>query len=83
MYDECGAAMRTTLDLDDDILESTKMLANTQGNTVGQVISDLVRFALQQRSIRPSMRNGVPLFVPKPGAQPPDMHLVNALRDEQ
>lgn len=77
-------SMRTTLDLDDDILESTKTLANSQGNTIGQVISDLVRLALQQRNIRPSTRNGVPLFVPKPGAQRrPDLQLVNALRDEQ
>lgn len=82
MYDDEEALMRTTLDIDDDILESTKILANTQGNTVGQVISDLVRLALHQRNIRPSIRNGVPLFVPKPGAQRPDLPLVNALRDE-
>ena len=75
--------MRTTLDLDEDILESTKTLANSQGNTLGQVISDLLRLALQQRNIRPSTRNGVPLFVPKPGTQRPDLQLVNALRDEQ
>lgn len=75
--------MRTTLDLDDDVLESTKTLANSQGNTVGQVISDLVRLALQQRNIRPATRNGVPLFVPKAGAPKPDLQLVNALRDEQ
>jgi hypothetical protein len=29
----------------------------------------------------PRMRNGVPLFVPKPGAPKPDLALVNRLRD--
>jgi len=75
--------MRTTLELDNDVIESAKNLAKAQGNTVGEVISDLVRLALHQRNIRPPMRNGVPVFPPKFAAQPPDLALVNALRDEQ
>ncbi len=75
--------MRTTLELDNDVIESAKNLAKAQGNTVGQVISDLVRLALHHRNIRPSTRNGVPLFPPNSTAQRPDLALVNALRDEQ
>lgn len=75
--------MRTTLELDDQVLESAKALAKAQGNTVGQVGSDLVRFALQHRNLLPPTRNGVPLFMPTATAQRPDLQLVNALRDEQ
>lgn len=83
MIKEEATLMRTTLELDNDVVESAKHLAKTQGNTVGQVISDLVRLALHHRNIRPSMRNGVPLFLSNSTVQQPDLALVNALRDEQ
>jgi hypothetical protein len=38
--------MRTTLDIDDDVLEAAKRLAKQQNSTAGEVISDLVRKAL-------------------------------------
>jgi hypothetical protein len=39
--------MRTTLDLDEDVLQSAKEIALFRGSTAGQVISELVRKALQ------------------------------------
>lgn len=38
--------MRTTLDIDDDVLAAAKELAKAQNSTAGEVISDLVRRAL-------------------------------------
>lgn len=38
--------MRTTLDIDDDILAAAKELARAEGKTAGQVLSDLARCAL-------------------------------------
>lgn len=38
--------MRTTLDIDDDILQAAKELAKAEGKTAGQVISELARKAL-------------------------------------
>lgn len=38
--------MRTTLDIDDDVLAAAKELAKAQHSTAGEVISDLVRRAL-------------------------------------
>jgi hypothetical protein len=38
--------MRTTLDLDDDVLRASRELARAQRTTAGKVISDLVRKAL-------------------------------------
>ncbi len=38
--------MRTTLDIDEDVLAAAKELAKAQNLTAGEVISDLVRKAL-------------------------------------
>ena len=38
--------MRTTLDIDDDVLSAAKELAAAQKSTAGQVLSDLARKAL-------------------------------------
>ncbi len=73
--------MRTTLNLDDDVLEVAKQLARQRATTTGQVISELARQALEPKN-PPRMRNGVPLFVPKAGARKPHLAMVNRLRDE-
>lgn len=38
--------MRTTLDIDDDVLEAAKELAREEKTTAGKVLSDLARQAL-------------------------------------
>lgn len=38
--------MRTTLDIDDDVLAAAKEHSRQQGRTAGQVVSDLLRRAL-------------------------------------
>jgi hypothetical protein len=38
--------MRTTLDIDDDVLEAAKELAAVEKKTAGRVLSDLARSAL-------------------------------------
>ncbi len=74
--------MRTTVDLDDDLLEVAKELAAVRGVTAGRVISDLVRQALEARP-RVAIRNGVPLLPARPsGSRRPTMGRVNELRDE-
>ena len=42
--------MRTTLDIDDDILEAAKALARQTDKTAGAVLSDLARRALTTTS---------------------------------
>jgi hypothetical protein len=75
-------AVRTTLDLDDDILEAAKEIAATRGTTAGKVVSELVRKALTPPT-RARVRNGVPLLPRRPAAAPrPTMKLVNELRDD-
>jgi hypothetical protein len=74
--------MRTTLDIDDDVLQVAKELAARRHTTAGKVLSDLARRALQPaRALR--VRNGVPLLPRRPEATTrPTMKLVNELRDE-
>jgi hypothetical protein len=74
-------SMRTTLDVDDDVLQAAKELAAIRGMTMGQVVSELIRKALAPARAARS-RNGVPLLPPRPaGALRPTMKLVNDLRD--
>ena len=77
------ANMRTTLDLDEDVLQAAKELAAVRGMTAGKVVSDLVRKALTPTGPVPKIRNGVPLLPRRPGQRIMTMKLVNELRDEE
>ena len=73
--------MRTTVTIDDDVLDAAKAIAAQQNKPVGKVISDLARRSL----VRPASgasRNGVPLLPVRPGARVVTLETVNALRDE-
>ncbi len=75
--------MRTTLDIDDDILAAAKELAASRDSTAGKVLSDLARQALAPRGRKKAIRNGVPLLPPAPAGSPKStLELVNRLRDE-
>ena len=58
--------MRTTLDIEDDVLQAAKELALREGGTAGQVISALARRGLAAPAGKPKksrrMRSGVPLL---------------------
>lgn len=74
--------MRTTLDIDDDILQAAKEIAANRATTAGRVLSDLARRALEPRR-GARVRNGVPLLPRRPkGVARPTLNLVNRLRDE-
>jgi len=59
--------MRTTLDLDEDVLAAAKALATHQGRTAGQVLSELARKGLASDRPKQRVRNGVPLLPSEPG----------------
>lgn len=76
--------MRTTLDIDDDVLQAAKEIAVSQGSTAGKVLSELARKGLLPTRQKVRVRNGVPLL----GARnekdrPVTMALVNELRDDE
>ena len=75
-------AVRTTLDLDDDVLQAAKEIALLRRKTAGQVLSDLARQALAPRQAG-RVRNGVPVLPRRRGARLITMADVNRLRDEE
>jgi hypothetical protein len=81
--------MRTTLDIDDDLLAAAKELARREGATAGQVVSRLLRRSLTGGSVSaapgPTRRKAVAGFVPfpaKPGVVTTNEQ-VDALRDSE
>ena len=62
--------MRTTVDLDEDILRVAKDIARDRDESLGRVLSDLARRGLKPPARKFKTRNGVPLLMPKPEAKP-------------
>ena len=73
--------MRTTIDLEEDILIATKELARKRGQSMGKVLSDLARQALFQHDSA-TMRNGIPLFPVQPNARVVTSELVYELQED-
>jgi hypothetical protein len=73
--------MRTTLTIDDDVLEAAKALAGRQRQSLGEVVSDLARRSLHQPAGF-SERNGVPLLPVTSAKAQVTLAVVNQLRDE-
>ena len=77
--------MRTTLDLDEDVLQAAKEIAATRGTTAGKVVSELARKGLAPTRGAPArnIRNGVPVLPRRAATAPrPTLQLVNELRDD-
>ena len=72
--------MRTTLDIDEDVLAAARSLAAQRRDSIGKVISDLARQTLMKRP-KVVTRSGVPLIPIKNDALPVTMEMVNELRD--
>jgi hypothetical protein len=73
--------MRTTLDIDEDVLLAAKELARERKTTAGKVVSELVRKALT-RTTDVEAIDGFPVFPVQPGAGIVTLEIVNRLRDE-
>lgn len=58
--------MRTTLDIEEDVLQAAKELAQREGSTAGRILSLLARRGLaipaQETKKGPVIRGGVPLL---------------------
>lgn len=76
MYD---AVMRTTLNVDDDVLLAAKQRAAVEGTSVGEALSTIAREGLR-RAKSDHSRNGVPLIPNATKTVTPEM--VQELLDE-
>ena len=74
--------MRTTLNLDDDVLSAVKELAELRGTTAGEILSELARKALAAGRGAGGERNGVPLLGPVGEASIVTPEVVDRLRDD-
>ncbi len=74
--------MRTTLDIDEDVLGAAKALASAQKKTAGKILSELARKGLRPPGEEEVVLNGVPLLPPRPGARPVTPEIVDRLLDE-
>ena len=74
------AVVRTTLNIDDDVMAAARSLAAQRQEAVGKVVSDLARQALTRR-VHVEHRSGVPLLPVEPGSRPVTMEMVNDMRD--
>jgi hypothetical protein len=74
--------MRTTLNLDADVLRAAKSLARERGESLGVVISSLVRQALRPPEAA-SYDEDFPVFLVREGAPPITPEMVeSALEDD-
>jgi hypothetical protein len=74
--------MRTTLDIEDDVLEVAKSLAKHRRLSLGRAVSDLIRKSIQPHAKRASTQNGLRVIARGPGSKPVTLDIVNRLRDE-
>jgi hypothetical protein len=74
-------SMRTTLNIEEDVLLAAKEIARQKGMTVGRVLSDLARKSLTRKS-SVMKKDGLPLFPVQPDAGIVTLEFVNQLRDE-
>lgn len=80
------SCMRTTVNLDDDVLRAARELAALSDRTLGEVISDLVRQGLarsrEEGETEAPVRNGVPVLKTVTGAGVVTSEDVDRLLDE-
>jgi hypothetical protein len=65
MYDDC--TVRTTLEIDDDVLSAARELAAARQKSMGEIVSELARKGLESPLRHGRVRNGVPLLPHEPG----------------
>ena len=75
--------MRTTLDIDEDVLQAARELSAMHKTTMGKMLSELARRGLEPRDGQITVRTGVPVLPPQPGIGPVGLKTVNRLRDEE
>jgi hypothetical protein len=81
--------MRTTLDIDADVLQAAKELAAKERTTAGKVISNLFRRGLRapepektRKTAKYTFKNGVPVL-PSRGGEIITMEHIRSLMDEE
>ena len=72
--------MRTTLDLDENLLAAARAIARDDGVSLGVSVSRLALRGLHTSSAV-ARTDGFPVFAARPGARPITVDMVNEFRD--
>lgn len=75
--------MRTTVDLDEDLLRVAKHLAQEREQSLGRVLSDLMRQGLKPASKIASQRGTIPTLPRKPNPRPVTAQVVKELLEAE
>ena len=75
--------MRTTIDLDDELLADARKLARLQSQPLARTINQLLQRGLAREVPKIEIRKGIPMMVHGPGAIPITNELVRSLLDEE
>lgn len=69
--------MRTTLEIDDDVLEAARSVAMAEDKSIGKALSDLVRKGLESRGL-----SRFPAFAVAPDSPPITLEMVKDALNE-
>ena len=75
--------MRTTLRVDDDVIEAARSLARIEGKSLGKVVSDLARKGLRPPLPSAKRRRGFPVFEVSQRARPITQEMVTRASEEE
>jgi len=76
--------MRTTLEVDDDVMEAAKQIARLKNQGIGRALSDLARRGLvPETSPTVELQDGIPVWIHKPGAVVITSEMVRNLADDE
>ena len=76
-------AMRTTLNIDSDVVHAANSIARARSVSLGQVVTELLRKGLKDESRAPaSSKSGFPVFAISPEAAPITLDDVKRAEDE-
>jgi hypothetical protein len=72
--------VRTTLDIDEDVLRAAKSIARAQETSLGRVVSNLARKGLAPKS--PNRKREFPVFRIGPGAPPMSEDMIRRAEED-
>ncbi len=76
--------MRTTLEIDDDVIRAAKDIARLKNIGLGRVVSELARRGLTPDAApRVEIENGIPVWKHAPGAIPVTSEMVRGLAEDE
>jgi hypothetical protein len=74
--------VRTTINIDDDVLDVTRAIARAERRALGAVVSDLVRRGLVPDQPGIDQEDGFPVFRVRPGTAPITDEMVQGALEE-